>query len=112
MTGEPINLCAPDGEALDPEPLVRALARRFAVTSGPSRVVQRTRLDTFDRRLRSAGMSLEHDAVRGEGLLLLERASGPSSSVPVTGGIRWPVFADALPAGSVRDQVAPVSDIR
>ena len=112
MTGEPINLRAPDGGPLDVEPVVRALERRFAVTQGPSRVVQRTRLDTFDRRLRSAGMSLEHDAVRGEGLLLLERTSGPSSTVAVARAIRWPAFAEALPAGSVRDQVAGVSTIR
>ena len=91
---------------------MRALGRKFAVTSGPARVVQRTRLDTFDRRLRSAGMSLEHDAVRGQELLVLESASGPSSTVPVAGAIRWPAFAEALPEGPVRDQVAPVADIR
>ena len=82
MTGETLNLRAPDEGPLDVEPVVRALERKFAVTSGPARVVQRTRLDTFDRRLRSAGMSLEHDAVRGQGVLVLESASGPSTGVP------------------------------
>ena len=27
-------------------------------------------------------------------------------------GLRWPAFADALPAGPVRDQVAAVAEIR
>jgi CHAD domain-containing protein len=111
MTGEPIRLQAPDGGALDAEPVVRALARRFTVTPAPARVVQRTRLDTFDRRLRKAGLALEHDATRGEEVLVLDRASGSTSTVPVS-GLRWPAFADTLPPGPVRDEVAGVSTIR
>ena len=111
MTGEPISLQATDGGPLEAEPLVRALARRFAVSPGHPGLVQRSRLDTFDRRLRSAGLSLDHEATKGEERLVLNCTSGPSSTVAVS-GLRWPAFADALPAGPVRDQVAEVSDIR
>ncbi len=75
--------------------------------------MQRSRLDTFDRRLRSAGMSLEHEATKGgERLVLLEPHE--RAVLDRAGGrrLRWPAFADALPAGPVRDQVAGVSDIR
>ena len=63
------------------------------------------------RRLRAAGLSLEHDAARGGQVLVLDRTGGPSATQPVS-GLRWPALVDALPAGPVRDQVAPVAEIR
>ena len=57
-------------------------------------------------------MSLEHDAVQGRRAAAPRtHRRGPSSTVPWP-ALRWPAFADALPAGPVRDAVAPVSDIR
>ena len=111
MRGEPRRLQASDGGPFDVEPVVRALGRRFAVTPGTARVVQRTRLDTFDRRLRAAGLSLEHDATRGDRMLVLDRPGGTSATQPVS-GLRFPALADALPAGPVRDQVAEVAGVR
>ena len=111
MRGEPRRLQASDGGPFDVEPVVRALGRRFAVTPGTARVVQRTRLDTFDRRLRAAGLSLEHDATRGDRILVLDRPGGTSATQPVS-GLRFPALADALPAGPVRDQVAEVAGVR
>ncbi|MGZ4597829.1 MAG: CHAD domain-containing protein [Actinomycetes bacterium] len=112
MTMPPRVLQAADGGALDLAVVVDALAGEFAVSTGARRVVRRTQLDTFDHRLRAAGLALEHQgATSGERLVL--SGTAVASPVVVQGtGLRWPAHAAALPAGPVRDAVAPVTGIR
>ncbi|HEY4462165.1 MAG TPA: CHAD domain-containing protein [Streptosporangiaceae bacterium] len=77
----------------------------------PARV-QRTWLDTFDWRLYRAGLTLQHVSSRG-GVSEL-RLTGPDGlrlTAPA-GRPRWPGLAEALPAGPLRDRVAPVAGIR
>src|SRR6478752_6492140 len=111
MTTPALALQAAGGGALDLDTLVTTLSTRFAVQVGPRRLVTRTRLDTFDGRLAAAGLRLEHDVVASHESLVLERAD--SSTVTAEGPLpRWPAFAEALPPGPVRDEMAPVAGIR
>src|SRR5207342_742827 len=61
-----------------------------------------------------AGLSLQHVVQGLHGRLLLDREA--SAVAPATtaapGAMTWPAFADVLPAGAVRDAVAPVAGIR
>ncbi|HEY5250008.1 MAG TPA: CHAD domain-containing protein, partial [Dermatophilaceae bacterium] len=113
-------LRATDEGSLELESVVAVLSEQFAVSAGPKQVVRRRRLDTFDGRLRSAGLSLEHRlaagrqriAAPGSGeQLVLGRPDGSSTAAPAE-DLRWPSPATALPAGPVRDAVAPVIGIR
>jgi CHAD domain-containing protein len=105
---------ADEGGRLELESIVSALSAQFAVDTGSRRVVRRSRLDTFDRRLSSAGLTLEHQIVgagdSGE-RLVLTRADGSTVAAPVKSP-QWPALAGALPAGPVRDAVAAVIGIR
>ena len=109
-------LQAADGGVLDLESVVAALSARFAVATGSGQLVRRRWLDTFDRRLHAAGLTLEHQILStrdspGE-RLVLSRPDG-SSTVAVSGtDLCWPALAEVLPPGPVRDVVAPVSGIR
>jgi CHAD domain-containing protein len=105
------SLQAADGQALDVGGLVEALGRRYAVSAGPKRVVQRTHLDTFDRRLHAAGLDLEHDVAAGHETLQLTRSGAPTVTSPAA-GLRWPAFAGALPDGPVQAAVAGPAGIR
>jgi CHAD domain-containing protein len=106
----PLQATGEDGIELDA--MVAALSEEFAVVTGAKHLVRRVRLDTFDRRLRSAGLTLEHQTAASVEKLLL---GGPTLSstvaVPVT-DLRCPVLADALPESAVRDAVASVTGIR
>jgi hypothetical protein len=48
----------PDGSPLDLPTIVDALGAQFGVETSAGEAVHRTRLDTFDRRLRAAGLTL------------------------------------------------------
>ncbi|HVH23517.1 MAG TPA: hypothetical protein VNA11_13785, partial [Pseudonocardia sp.] len=74
-----------DGEGLDVDRVVAALGRRFTVAPGPRRPVTRTHVDTFDRRLRAAGLGLEHDVTARRQTLVLTRADGPGATAQATG---------------------------
>ena len=105
-------LQAPDGGPLDLDALVEALSGQFAVSVGGKQAVRRTRLDTFDRRLRAAGLTLEHQTGSATERLVL---SGPEVASTVVANVRnmtWPSLAGALPESPVRDAVAPVAGIR
>jgi CHAD domain-containing protein len=104
------------GSPLEPDAVVAALSTRFTVIGGPGRRVRRRRLDTFDRRLRAAGLTLEHETGAGAERLVLARTGSTSRdeepvTQPVTGA-RWPALADAVSAGPVRDLIAPATGIR
>ena len=100
---------------------------RFGIaTTSKSRTVRRTWLDTFDWRLFRAGLTLELLVGRGSAELMLTGRDGelvatepvPSGSVSgngsVSGGrpIRWPSRLDQLPAGPLREHLAPVVGVR
>jgi len=112
MTSTTRALQAPDKGRFELETVVAALRERFDVSTGPRQPVRRTGLDTFDRRLRAAGLDLEHQIVAtGELLVLSRTGDGSTVAMPVT-GLRWPALCDVLPPGPVREAVAPVSGIR
>jgi len=112
MTSAPRALRAADGGPLDPEPIIAALCAQFAVTTGAKRVARRRRLDTFDRRLLAAGLTLEHQSAASQERLMLGRTDGSTTVVVGVHDVRWPASADVLPTGPVRDAVAPVAGIR
>jgi CHAD domain-containing protein len=94
------------------EALLGALSSQYTVVAGPKEFVRCVRLDTFDGRLRAAGLTLEHRIVALEERLVLGRLDGSSTVVVPVKDLRWPALADVLPYGPVRDLIAPVSGIR
>ena len=98
--------------ALDVEALYDLWASSFELSVGKPRVVRRTALDTFDRRLERAGRRLRLVAEAGEERL--ELVAGGESLVSVLAGTgpRWPAMAGALPDGMLKDQVARLVGIR
>lgn len=112
MTTRARVLPAAAGDRLDLQAVVDALSAQFGVATGAKEIVRRTRLDTFDRRLRAAGLTLEHQAATLGERLVLGRPGVASPIVAQATGLRWPALVDALPKGCVRDAVAPVVGIR
>ncbi len=97
-----------DGKPPALEQLAAALAPRYSlVPDGSPHRVRRTWLDTFDWRLYRAGLTLELVADRHGGELVVTSSGGDRLTARVT-GVRWPALASALPAGPVRDRLAPV----
>jgi CHAD domain-containing protein len=92
--------------------LLAALSSQYTVVAGPKEFVRCVRLDTFDGRLRAAGLTLEHQIVALEERLVLGRLDGSSTVVVPVKDLRWPALADVLPHGPARDLIAPVSGIR
>jgi CHAD domain-containing protein len=105
-------LQAPDGGPLALDALVEALSRQFAVSVGGKQAIRRTRLDTFDRRLRAVGLTLEHQTGSAPERLVLSGPEVASTVVANVRNLRWPSLAGALPESPVRDAVAPVAGIR
>lgn len=98
--------------ALDVEALHDLLASSFEVSVGKPRVVRRTVLDTFDRRLERAGQLLQLGTEAGETWLELVRGGETLVSALAGPGPRWPAMAGALPDGAVQDHVARLAGIR
>jgi CHAD domain-containing protein len=112
MTSPTRALPAADEGQLELSGIVAALGTAYSVQTGPRQYVRRARLDTFDRRLSAAGLTLEHQQLTSGQRLVLRRPGGASAlSVPVKDP-RWPALADALPAGPLRDAVASLTGIR
>src|ERR1051325_281276 len=102
----------PGSVALDFKALHELLASSFEVSVGQRRLVRRTALDTFDRRLDRAGRRLELVAEGGnERLELARRGRTPGNGLTGTGP-RWPSMAPALPDGTLKDHVARLAGIR
>lgn len=112
MTSATRVLQAPEGDSAALESIVDALAPHFVVATGVSQRIRRRRLDTFDQRLRGAGLTLEHQIADSSGRLVLGRLDGTSRVTAPVPDLRWPARADALPPGPVRDTIAPVTGIR
>jgi CHAD domain-containing protein len=87
------------------------LRSRFIVAADGSRTVRRVWLDTFDWRLHRAGRTLEYISGPGTHELALVTPDGArvASTVP---RMSWPRVASSVPAGLVRDLVAPIAGIR
>ncbi|MEO6472855.1 MAG: CHAD domain-containing protein [Aeromicrobium sp.] len=111
MTSPTRVLQAADDTPFGLDAIVAALSNQFVLITGARQLVRRAKLDTFDRRLYSAGITLEHQIVSAGGRLVLGQADGSTVTVPAK-AVRWPALVAALPAGSVRDTIAPVADIR
>ncbi|MET0510498.1 MAG: CHAD domain-containing protein [Thermoleophilaceae bacterium] len=94
---------SPDGAAL--------VADRLEVEVGRPRIVDRVLLDTFDGRLRAAGLSAERSAGRAASRTLILREPGaPAREADVAPAARH--LANELPAGPLRDRLAPVLGVR
>ena len=112
MTSPTRALQAADEGRFELEAIVAALSAAYAVEIGAKQLVCRAGLDTFDRRLRAAGLALDHQRSASGERLVLRRLDGSSTlAVPVT-DLRWPAPADVLPTGPVRDAIVPVTGIR
>ena len=112
MTSATRALQVADVGRFEIEALVAALSSQYAVVTGPKQFVRRARLDTFDRRLRAAGLTLEHQIVALGERLVMGRLDGSLTVVTPVTNLRWPALADGLPSGLVRDTIAPVAGIR
>ena len=97
---------------VDADAVLVALAEAYDVSAGPSRVVRRRRVDTFDWRLAAAGLHLVHESAAGPERLLLTGASVGGVVEADATGLRWPLVPAALPACQLRQLVARPADIR
>ncbi|MGZ8769750.1 MAG: CHAD domain-containing protein [Aeromicrobium sp.] len=112
MTHATQVLEAADAGQFDLEVIVAALSDSFDVVTGTKQKVRRVRLDTFDRRLRAAALTLEHQTVASGERLVLGQPEGSLTVAAPSKTLRWPAQADVLPPSPVRDAIAPVADIR
>ena len=97
------------------EQLLAAVSAKFVLVDGARRRVNRVWLDTVDRRLAAAGLSLAHVTGAGRGeLVLFDRggSSGPGLGQRLPASPRWPSRLDAVPAGPVVDRLRPVVGVR
>jgi CHAD domain-containing protein len=103
----------PGSAALDVEVLHDLLASSFEVSVGRPRMVRRTALDTFDRRLERAGQRLQLVAEAGDERRLELLRSDETLVSTFAGTGRWrPAMVDTLPDGTLKDHVAQVAGIR
>ncbi len=82
---------------------------------GAARTIRRTWLDTFDWRLYRAGLALQQITRNGEAELVLTSRDGElvaTERLAATPRPRWPALVTQLPAGTLRDAVAPAAGIR
>jgi CHAD domain-containing protein len=112
MTAQLLDLREADGGPVTPEVIEAALSGEFAVEFGAPTMVHDADLDTFDRRLGAAGFSLHHvsDPVE-QRLVLISPGADPPLTMPVA-QVRWPARVTELPAGAIREAVAPLMTIR
>jgi CHAD domain-containing protein len=101
-----------DEGTLERDSIVEVLSAQYVVATGRKQLVRRKRLDTFDQRLRAAGLTMEHQIVASRERLVLDRLDGSSTVVAPVSDLRWPALAESLPQSSVRDAVVPVTGIR
>jgi CHAD domain-containing protein len=94
-------------DELTPAALRERLAARLDLEADGTQTFERAYFDTFDGRVRDAGLALVWEAAR---LLLLDADDRSQAAID------WPepvtVRAGALPGGRMRDLLAPVIDVR
>ncbi|MGV9802796.1 CHAD domain-containing protein [Mycobacterium sp. NPDC003449] len=84
-----------------------AVQPKYTVIAGPERAVSRTWIDTFDWRLHDAGIALRFVDDRP---LTAQLPDGTDVRCPVMP--KWPAMAEDLPAGPLRDALAPIIEPR
>lgn len=101
-----------EGGPITREAVAAALTDQFSVGFGSPSVVRGADLDTFDRRLRAAGFSLRHlsDLVDQRLVLISPGADAPLTMLITK--VRWPALVTDLPAGAIREALAPLATIR
>jgi CHAD domain-containing protein len=98
-------------DGADAAVMADALRSRFEVAADGSRSVRRIWLDTFDWRLQSVGSTLEYLSGPGTQELALVTSGGERIAHDVP-RLSWPRLAGTIPAGHVRDLIAPIAGIR
>jgi CHAD domain-containing protein len=105
----PIELLLPPG--LDRAATLELLGERLALDVGRAHTEDRVLLDSFDRRLRSAGLRAERPAGRGaRRVLTVHEPGAPARRAEVAPAPRH--LADELPPGPVRRRLADVLEMR
>ncbi len=107
MAPDPVDLILPS--SLDRAAAIALLHERLELVDGRPRTSDRTLLDSFDGRLRAAGLRAERPAGRGAGLELHE-AGAPVRRAGVPRAKR--LLVTELPEGAVRERLAPVLEER
>ncbi|MDQ1428060.1 MAG: hypothetical protein QOK39_1536 [Acidimicrobiaceae bacterium] len=104
------------GSGIDSDGVLAALAKKFTMVSDPPVNGERTYLDTFDGRLRSAGLTLGWGRQHGDrhANLALSTADGLVTRAPASRSATGPgrLFAADLPPGPLHDTVAGVIEMR
>ncbi len=108
MPTTPIELLLPP--ALDREAAVALLAKRLRLEPGRPRSEDRLVLDSFDGRLRAAGLRAERSPGRGRRTLTIQEPGAPPRQVEVPAAKRH--LASELPDGPVRRRLAEVLEMR
>src|SRR3954447_24567957 len=100
-----------EGAGLEVDGLTAAAPKGLTATPGRSVLVRRRNLDTFDRRLRRAGLQLVAIEDRSGARLVL--TDGGSARVTADGiPRRLPALAADLPAGPLASRVGEAAGIR
>jgi hypothetical protein len=109
VPSSPIELLPPPG--LDRVATVALLGKRRTLRVGRARTEDRVPLDSFDRRMRAAGLRAERPAGSGAGkLLTLHEPGAPARRAEVEPAPRH--LASELPTGPVRERLAGVVEER
>ena len=108
MPTTPIELLLPP--KLDRDAAVALLAKRLTLEPGRPRAEDRLVLDSFDGRLRAAGLRAERPPGRGRGVLTIHEPGAPGRQVEVAAAKRY--LASELPDGPVRRRLAEVLEMR
>jgi CHAD domain-containing protein len=96
---------------LDAAALTASLRDRLEVATGRPLTRDRELLDTFDGRLRASGLTAERSLGRGDaGALTLREPGAPVRQAQVGAAKRY--LAEELPAGPLRDRLAPALGVR
>jgi CHAD domain-containing protein len=104
-----VSYAVPDG--VDPGALLSFLGERFTVVADRSARQAFTVLDTVDRRVRAAGADLELQVVRSGARLVLREHGGRAPLAADVGKARRYTIDD-LPAGPLRERLAPIVEVR
>jgi len=107
MSAAPSEYLLPDG--VDAAAAQEAIAEHLRLAVGAVRSVEHTFYDTFDGRLGARRLQLVGS---GPSLELLDAATDVERASAELRGRRRRIMASELPAGSLRDQVAPVIEMR
>jgi len=104
----PIELLLPP--SLDRGDAIALLSERLALEVGRARTEDRVLLDSFDGRLRAAGLRAERPPGRRGGVLTVHEPGAPPRRVEVEPARRH--LASELPEGPVRRRLADVLEMR